>query len=407
MKEVIAVLKEYNEYLRAQGAYAEKEALKTLKEFVNTQYGEANWEQFVEDFNRSLLVSVTDQQGKWVGMFGLISESNTKARQAAVFNELKETLRILNVHEKYHSQLMKACTVRDFFTDLHAHLVEQGSGGELQVADMLSVINGKLDEKQNRYLKILGIALVLLLLGGVAAVVATGNVSILNHVMQFLQDNPIVVPIINLARALATGLYNAISTHLDTTNPLFNRVRDNVFTLTTTLTTMTAQSILVSTVGVANPFSAALFIVGSLIDLCRQIKVAWDNWEKYTAHPLYALKDKPEALRQASFDTQCDYARFFVDYTKHKREAFINLATSTILVGAVAVMCLVPGGFMVSLAAGLVMALAMGMQQYALSENNSRMRTLLQEKVEDASMGIVEGENQIGFDDRAGLCFGS
>ena len=151
-----------------------------------------------------------------------------------------------------------------------------------------------MDEKQNRQLLILGESLVAILIIGIVATVASGNVSIvgdvLGHAAKYIQDNAIIVPIVNVARALLTGLYMMVSTHLDSTNPLFNRVRDNVYTLSSTLTTIIAQSILVATVGVVNPTTAILFILGSFIDLFKEIHAAYKNWEKCVNHPLYTRR---------------------------------------------------------------------------------------------------------------------
>ncbi len=174
-----------------------------------------------------------------------------------------------------------------------------------------------------------------------------------------------------LVYAVAVAIHTLNGYSYDTRVSLYQLFKDNFFTLSNNLLSIIAWALML-TAAASTPVVSVLFVAADFFNILK---------EAVSLTYLY-FDHKPGISPNASCEEQQKQARELTQFERRRHELWVNFTAAILLTTIIAAWCFVPGGLLLSVIATLSMGVVFLTKQYALTENNKRLKTVLNNRFE-------------------------
>lgn len=368
---------EFNKYLESESVDNSPAALEAKMRVVYN----GQWSLIDSHFHLTTVYS--DENHTEAG--ASTSTEGQDPEAAAVIEQMKTILETLQIKREHWAPFFNDLNIHEFFTEVHCHLDSTRNSAKLQVSHILKLIEEKTAAK-NDY-KSIYLLLVFLVLAFGIALVASGNlpaaIAFIQTSTEFLQNllhsSPVIMPMISTFVTTTSTLYMMYKNYTDKKRSLHNRKLENSFLFASKACVVLGHSLLIATSSVSNPVSAFLFVLGSAMNVFKEIKIARDLKAQFNL-------EKTQYYGRIDLAAAQQMTRLLISHEKHVKEALINLSSSLLTLGAVAIMCCVPGGAAVTGVALLIMGITALIQNLCLKYNEYAINVKMQKSLRAMSI---------------------
>lgn len=206
-----------------------------------------------------------------------------------------------------------------------------------------------------------------------AAVYLIPGASFITTAIEVFLASAVGAPILGLAFGVVTGVFGIYQNHFDAKRSRFNRYRDNLFLFSNTALNIAGYIVWLAAAGVMSFPVAMLFIAASINDFLKELFITFQNYIEYAAIKQNTKSDNVLGVRH-QIESE-------IGYKTHMRAAVVSLISAALLVGIMAVWCLLPPATIVTMVSIASIAAVSLVRFIALKYNKSKMTARLEQEL--------------------------
>ncbi|MBA2651963.1 MAG: hypothetical protein H0U73_06845 [Tatlockia sp.] len=194
-------------------------------------------------------------------------------------------------------------------------------------------------------------------------------------------------PILGLVFNCLVFAYYFFESDYDKKKTDFNRYRDNIFLVLSSLSTVSAYIILIATSAAMSPTIAWLYILSSAIDVFREFFCLTQEFIVYLNSSPFDLDDQLSKHRSQE--------RRVFGFEKRRNALGLNFAAGILIVIITALWCFLPGGIPATIFALSAIGIVHLIKHALIKRDEADLREKLQKKLEDLELATLSPNENI------------